>query len=70
MEHSTFRDRRVQEKLNKDFLLVRFEAEQLNDTSLRPVLNEFGVLGLPTYVVLRPEPAVLRSAEASTAFNH
>ena len=42
----------------EDFLVVRFQAERLEDEAIRPVLEEFGVLGLPTYVVLHPAPAV------------
>ncbi len=55
MDHSTFRDAKVQERLAREFILVKFQAEQLNDAAIKPVLDQFGVMGLPTCVVLRPE---------------
>ena len=66
MEHSTFHDSNVRTRLNKDYILVKFQAEHLNDAALKPVLDEFGVMGLPTCVVLSPGPSDGRSAEAST----
>ncbi len=58
MEHATFRDSAVRERL-KDFEVVRFEAERLNEPSIKPVLDEFGVPGLPAFVVLRPEKTAI-----------
>jgi thiol:disulfide interchange protein len=55
MEHSTFRDATVRQRLDRDFILVRFESENLNDPALKPALDQFGVVGLPTCVVLVPE---------------
>jgi thiol:disulfide interchange protein len=54
MEHSTFRDGTVRRRLDEDFLFVRFQAEKLTDPDLKPVLDEFGVIGLPTCIVLAP----------------
>ena len=56
MEHSTFRDAAVRRRLGKDYLFVKVEAEKLNDAALKPVLDQLGVMGLPTYVVLAPDP--------------
>ncbi|HMJ88635.1 MAG TPA: cytochrome c biogenesis protein CcdA [Candidatus Acidoferrum sp.] len=53
MEHSTLRDSAVRKRLG-DFTLVKFQAEHLNDAAIKPVLDEFGVMGLPTFVVLKP----------------
>lgn len=53
MEHSTFRNPQVRERL-EDFQIVRVQAEHLNDPRLKPVLDEFGVLGLPTLLILTP----------------
>jgi thiol:disulfide interchange protein DsbD len=39
----------------KQFIAVRYDAEKPNDSPAREVLNQFGVIGLPTYVVLTPE---------------
>jgi thioredoxin:protein disulfide reductase len=55
MEHTTFRDADVQAHL-KDFIVVKFQADHLNDPSVKPVLDELGVLGLPTYVLLHAQP--------------
>jgi thiol:disulfide interchange protein len=54
MEHSTSRDTAVRRRLSRNYLFVKVEAERLNDAALKPVLDEFGVMGLPTYVVLAP----------------
>lgn len=54
MELTTLRDAGVQQRL-KDYVFVQFEAERLNDPALKPVLDEFGVIGLPTVIVLRPD---------------
>ena len=64
MEHSTFRDAEVQSHL-EDFILVRFQADHLNDASIKPVLDELGVMGLPTYILLRAQP--VETALASPA---
>ena len=65
MEHTTYRDAKVLERLNKDYILVKFQAERLSDASLKPVLDEFGVMGLPTCVVLMPETQPQRLAGSS-----
>lgn len=57
MEHTTFCDATVQQRLKNDFILVKFQAERLNDSGIKPVLDQFGVMGLPTCVVIRPETA-------------
>lgn len=54
MEHTTLRDAEVQARL-KDYIFVKFQAERLNDPAVKPVLDELGVLGLPTYVLLRAD---------------
>ena len=67
MEHTTFRDPAVRRRLSHDYILVKFQAERLNDATLKPVLDEFGVLGLPTYVVLRPDSARAASVRTTAA---
>ncbi len=66
MEHTTLRDKSVRDRLD-GFHVVRFQAERLEDAAVKPVLDEFGVMGLPTFVVLRPEKPV--TATASADFN-
>jgi hypothetical protein len=63
MEHSTFGDKKVQDRLAKDFITVKFQAERLNEASLKPVLDEFGVMGLPTYIVLMPNAKSVAALE-------
>ena len=55
MEHTTFRDSTVRDRLASEFVVVKFHAERLSDPVIKPVLDQFGVLGLPTYVILVPE---------------
>ncbi len=54
MEHTTFQDEAVRRRLN-DFVFARVQAEHLDDPAVKPLLDQFGVLGLPTYVVLLPK---------------
>jgi len=54
MEATTFKDDNVEEVL-KDFVLVRYQAEYLNKSPTKELLDHFGVLGLPSYVVLLPK---------------
>jgi thiol:disulfide interchange protein len=54
MDTSVLPSAEVKEQL-RDFVVVRYEAEKPNDSPAREVLNRFGVMGLPTYVVLKPE---------------
>ena len=65
MEHTTFRDAKVLDRLNKEFILVKFQAERLSDATLKPVLDEFGVMGLPTCIVLLPDAQAPRLAQSS-----
>ena len=59
MELTVFNQSAVQERL-KDFVVVKYQAERPNESPAREVLDRFGALGLPTYVVLcgRPEADV------------
>ncbi|MBL9137871.1 MAG: thioredoxin family protein [Verrucomicrobiales bacterium] len=65
MEHTTFVDPQVRDRLGSVHF-VRFQAEHLGDPDLEPVLNEFGVLGLPTLVLLTPEPAKAKEIAGPT----
>lgn len=38
----------------QDFVVVKYDAEQPNEPPAKEVLDHFGVMGLPTYVVLNP----------------
>lgn len=60
MEHTTLRRERVRAELAK-FRPLRFPAEQPSDPAIKEVLDFFGVLGLPTYVVLTPKPPTAKA---------
>ena len=53
MDETVFNKDDVRRKL-KNFVVVRYEAERPNESPAREVLDRFGVMGLPTYVVLKP----------------
>jgi thiol:disulfide interchange protein len=54
MDSTVFSSDEVTQQL-KQFIAVRYDAEKPNDSPAKEVLNQFGVIGLPTYVVLIPE---------------
>jgi thiol:disulfide interchange protein len=54
MDASTLKSPRVKEKL-KNFVRLKFRAENPNEPATKEVLFYFKVLGLPTYVILKPE---------------
>jgi thiol:disulfide interchange protein len=56
METTTFKDPRVVAEL-KRFHVVKFQAENPRDTGVKAVMNRFGAIGLPTYVLLKPADA-------------
>ncbi len=53
MDASTLKSPKVKEKL-KDFVKLKFSAENPNEPATKEVLSYFKVLGLPTYVILKP----------------
>lgn len=66
MEATTFRNQDVKAKL-QEFILVKFQAERLGDPAIKNVLDEFGVLGLPTCVVVQPQRDIAQSGRAKHA---
>jgi thiol:disulfide interchange protein len=64
MDETVFSRTDIQQRL-RDFVVIRYEAEQPNESPAREVLDRFGVLGLPTYLVLKPLPARNGSAAQS-----
>jgi len=69
MELTTFHDNAVRQRLN-DYVFIQFEAERLNDPALKPVLDEFGVIGLPTLVVLHPDSPTTRASNGPNTANN
>jgi thiol:disulfide interchange protein len=53
MEKTTFRDETVRARLDR-YVKVKFQAERPGDPEIKAVLDRYGVIGLPTYVVLTP----------------
>ena len=51
MERTTFRNADVRKRLG-DFVLVKVRAEDPNEPGTRALLDRFGIVGLPTYVIL------------------
>jgi thioredoxin:protein disulfide reductase len=62
MEHTTFASAAVKQRL-ADFHEVRFQAERPNQSPAKDVLDHFNVMGLPSYVVLTPEPGGVTRAQ-------
>ena len=56
MDRSTFRDPAVVQRLDQ-YTRIKFQAEDVSAPDVKPVLDHFGVIGLPTYVVLQPKGA-------------
>lgn len=65
MEHTTFRSPAVQQRLGK-FLQAKLQAEHPNDGPARELLDHFGALGLPTYLLLTPNPRAGLFSEATS----
>lgn len=55
MDKTTFKHPDVTAALER-FVPVKYQAENPNDPATREVLEHFGILGLPTYVILKPRP--------------
>jgi len=53
MNHTTLKDQQVQDALEK-FIVVKFQAEDMNAAEIKPILDYFKVPGLPAFVILRP----------------
>ncbi|KQC11035.1 MAG: hypothetical protein APR54_02955, partial [Candidatus Cloacimonas sp. SDB] len=54
MDATTFQDPQVQEVL-QDFVLIKYQTEDLNASPHKELLDHFGIIGLPTYVVIIQE---------------
>lgn len=53
MSGTTLKNPLVIKKMG-DFIRVKYQAENPRDDSTKSVLREFGVIGLPTFVILKP----------------
>jgi thiol:disulfide interchange protein len=59
MDKTTFKDPDVVARL-ADYVKLKYQAEQPSAPATKPVLDYFGVRGLPTYVVLMPRQAEVK----------
>ncbi|MBU4200317.1 MAG: thioredoxin family protein [Verrucomicrobia bacterium] len=57
MDATTLRDEKVRDVL-RGFIKVKYRANHPNQSPDREMLDRFGVVGLPTYVVLKPKSAL------------
>ncbi|MBD3343948.1 MAG: thioredoxin fold domain-containing protein [Chitinivibrionales bacterium] len=53
MDATTFKDEQVKSRL-EEYVLVKYKAEDPQDPQTKAVLEQFGIVGLPTFVVLTP----------------
>ena len=54
MDASTFKDLEVKEAL-KDYVLIKYQAEDLKASPNKEILERYNIMGLPTYIVLVPK---------------
>jgi cytochrome c biogenesis protein CcdA/thiol-disulfide isomerase/thioredoxin len=55
MDKTTFEDEKVKAALS-GYVKVKFQAEDLDAQPAKALMQKFGAVGLPTYVILRPSP--------------
>lgn len=55
MEATTFKDPEVQHRLAA-FAVIKYQAEHPSDPPAQAILDHYGAVGLPTYIVLKPKP--------------
>ena len=56
MDKTTLSDPAVEQALD-GYVKIKFQAEQPDEEPARSVMQKFGAVGLPTYVILHPKPA-------------
>jgi cytochrome c biogenesis protein CcdA/thiol-disulfide isomerase/thioredoxin len=56
MDKTTLADKDVTSALS-GYVKIKFQAENPDEAPARQVMQKFGAVGLPTYVILRPRPA-------------
>ncbi len=57
MDKTTFEDASVKAAL-EGYIKIKFQAEQPDEEPARGVMQRFGAVGLPTYVILKPKSGV------------
>lgn len=54
MNATTFKEEEVK-KATENFILVKYQAEDLKKSPTKEILDYFGIIGLPSYIVLIPK---------------
>ncbi|NOU36229.1 MAG: thioredoxin fold domain-containing protein [Kiritimatiellaceae bacterium] len=53
MDKTTFADPKIKSRMER-YKVIKFDASNYDESPAKEILDHFGVLGLPTYVVLNP----------------
>ena len=67
MDRTTLVNPEVQDSLS-DYVKIKYQAENPDQMPASAVMERFGAIGLPTYVILRPKPIELSSATPVSGF--
>jgi thiol:disulfide interchange protein len=57
MEKTTFSDADVRKRLESEFIVLKLQTEQPRKSPAKEILDHYQVIGLPTYLILKPTPA-------------
>jgi thiol:disulfide interchange protein len=52
MDRKVLRDKDVAEYVKRNFIMVTFPAENVNDPEISTILKKYGISGLPAFVIL------------------
>lgn len=56
MEKTTFSDADVRKRLESEFIVLKLQTEQPRKSPAKEILDHYEVIGLPTYLILKPTP--------------
>ena len=57
MDKTTLKDPKVTEALS-NYIKIKYQAESPDEPPANAIMQRFGAIGLPTYVILKPKPPV------------
>lgn len=57
MEKTTFSDADVRKRLESEFIILKLQTEQPRKSPAKEILDHYGVIGLPTCLILKPTTA-------------
>lgn len=55
MERTTFSEPEVSKRLGAEFIVLKLQCEQPQKSPAKEILSHYQVMGLPTYLILKPE---------------